>query len=226
VSDALLVFAKAPVPGAVKTRLTTLLTDEEAAALYEAFLGDSLAAYATLSVDVRLYLAPSPGHVPDGIVPAGVALQTQRGDDLGQRMLNAFVETFLAGYERAVVIGTDHPTLPLAFVQHAFRELSTPFTTVLGPSDDGGYYLLGMNELYSQLFRGMAYSHAGVFADTLQRAQATPASVSILPSWYDVDTPDELRRLAHDLEADADGPQVRRTREVMAVLRERYNLTT
>lgn len=224
--DVLLVFAKAPEPGTVKTRLTSLITDGEAAQLYESFLGDSLAAYATLAADVRLYLAPSSGAVPDGLVPDGVTLRSQRGDDLGQRMLHAFVESFLDGYGRAVVIGTDHPTLPLAFVEQAFRELAAPFTTVLGPSDDGGYYLLGMNELYPQLFQGMAYSHDGVFADTLQRAQASPASVSILPSWYDVDTPDDLRRLADDLDADADAPEARRTRDVMGVLRERYNLTT
>lgn len=223
--DVLIVFAKAPEPGTVKTRLTGLLTEEEAAQLYEAFLRDSLAAYTTLAADVWLYLAPSSSAVPEGVVPDGVALKAQRGGDLGQRMLNAFVESFLAGYQRAVVIGTDHPTLPLAFVEQAFRELATPFTTVLGPSDDGGYYLLGMNELYSQLFQGMAYSHAEVFADTLQRAQALPASVSILPSWYDVDTPDDLRRLADDLDADAEGAMARRTREVMTVLRERHDLT-
>lgn len=222
-TDALIVFAKAPEPGAVKTRLTGLLTDDEAARLYDAFLRDSLDAYARLGVAVRLYLAPSSGDLPDDLVSDGATLYTQRGEGLGERMLNAFVETFLAGFERAVIIGTDHPTLPLAFVERAFDELASPFTTVLGPSDDGGYYLLGMNEVYPRLFQGMSYSHDEVFADTLERAHATPASVSILPPWYDVDTPDALRRLAADLIADEEG--ARRTREVMAELREKYDLT-
>lgn len=222
-TDALIVFAKAPEPGAVKTRLTGLLTDDEAARLYDAFLRDSLAAYEHLAASVRLYLTPTSGDLPDGLVPDGATRHTQRGDGLGERMLNAFVETFLAGYERVVIIGTDHPTLPLAFVERAFDELTDPLTTVLGPSDDGGYYLLGMNEVYPQLFQGMDYSHPDVFADTLERAQATHASVSVLPPWYDVDTPDALRRLAADL--GADGAGARRTREVMAVLREKYDLT-
>jgi len=222
-ADALIVFAKAPEPGAVKTRLTGLLTDDEAARLYDAFLRDSLDAYSRLDASVRLYLTPSSGDLPDGLVPDGVTCHTQRGVGLGERMLNAFVETFLAGFGRVIIIGTDHPTLPLAFVERAFDELADPFTTVLGPSDDGGYYLLGMNEVYPHLFQGMAYSHPGVFADTLERAQSTTASVSILPPWYDVDTPDALRRLAADLDAGAEG--ARKTREVMAVLREKYPLT-
>ena len=184
-APALIVFAKVPEPGAVKTRLTSLLTESEAAQLYEAFLRDALEAYDRLGVAVRLYLGPSPDTVPDGLVPDSVSLHRQRGSGLGERMLNAFVETFVAGHDRAVVIGTDHPTLPLAFVAHAFEELATPFATVIGPSDDGGYYLLGMNELYPQLFKGMDYSHPEVFADTLQRAHTTPASISNLPAVID-----------------------------------------
>jgi rSAM/selenodomain-associated transferase 1 len=222
---ALIVFAKAPEPGAVKTRLTGVLTEEEAARLYEAFLHDSLAVYVRLPAAVRLYLTPSSGALPAGLVPECVSVHTQRGDGLGERMLNAFVETFVAGYERVVVIGTDHPTLPLAFVERAFEELAPPLATVIGPSEDGGYYLLGMNEVYPQLFRGMTYSHPRVFEDTLQRIHATPASLSILPTWYDVDTPEALRRLAADLAGGAGAaPEARRTREVMDVLRARYGL--
>lgn len=232
--SALVVFAKAPEPGLVKTRLTGVLTEEEAARLYEAFLWDSLEAYVGLPAVVRLYLAPSSGDLPDGLVPEDVSVHTQRGAGLGERMLNAFVETFVAGYERVVIIGTDHPTLPLAFVERAFAELASPLATVIGPSEDGGYYLLGMNEVYPQLFRGMTYSHPDVFEDTLQRVHTTPASLSILPTWYDVDTPAALRRLAADLDAgrdagrDADGrsggPTARRTREVMDLLHARYDL--
>ncbi len=226
---ALLVFAKLPEPGAVKTRLTAVVTPAEAARLYGAFLHDSLAAYATLEADVRLYLAggstAGDGTLPAGLVPEAASVHRQRGDGLGARMLGAFVETFVAGYERAAVIGTDHPTLPLAFVARGLEELRAPFSVVLGPSDDGGYYLLGMNEVYPALFEGMTYSHPAVFAETLARAEATPAAVSILPPWYDVDTPDALRRLAADLEAEPvrDGAaDPRKTREVMAVLREKY----
>lgn len=217
---ALIVFAKRPESGAVKTRLTTLLTPEEAARLYEAFLRDSLDAYADLDLDVRLYLTGD-GALPEAWLPDGTSLHEQHGDGLGARMLGAFVETFVAGYERAVIIGTDHPTLPLAFVGRGFEELEVPFSIVLGPSDDGGYYLLGMNEVYPQLFQGMAYSHPDVFAQTLRRAEDTGAAVSVLPPWYDVDTPESLRRLVD--EADVHGSAVpRRTREVLTALREAY----
>lgn len=216
---ALLVFAKLPEPGAVKTRLTTLLTGAEAAALSEAFLRDSLDAYAGLPADVRLYMDAPPGSVPAGLAPEGVTLHTQRGDGLGARMMNALVETFVAGYERVVIIGADHPTLPTDFVGLAFHELEEPLRIVLGPSDDGGYYLIGMNEVYPTVFDGMTYSHGAVFAETLARAQAV-AAVSVLPPWYDVDTPEALRRLSAELGAAEGAPQ--RTREVMAALRENH----
>lgn len=216
----LLVFAKLPEPGAVKTRLTSLLTPDEAAALYEAFLRDGLDAYRALSADVRLYADAPAEAVPDGLVPDGIGLHAQRGDGLGARMLRAFVEAFVAGYERVVVIGADHPTLPPAFIERAFEELAEPLHVVLGPSDDGGFYLLGTNELYPALFEGMTYSHAGVFAETLERAQTVAERVSVLPPWYDVDTPEALRRLSADLAGGTGAPE--RTREVMARLREKY----
>lgn len=197
--DALLVFAKRPEPGRVKTRLTELLTPEEAAGLYEAFLRDALRQYAALGADVRLYLAG--GALPEGLAPPGVSHHVQQGDGLGPRMLRAFVETFAAGYARAVIIGTDHPTLPSAFIEQAFAALAPPRAVCLGPSDDGGYYLLGMNDFFPELFEEMRYSHAGVFRETLARAAATDAALTILPPWYDVDTPEALGRLVRDLAA-------------------------
>ncbi len=216
---ALLVFAKLPEPGAVKTRLTPLLTSAEAAALSEAFLRDGLDAFADLPADVRLYVDAPPEAIPAGLAPDGVSLHAQRGDGLGARMLNASVEAFVAGYERVVVIGADHPTLPTEFVRLAFEELAEPMRVVLGPSEDGGYYLIGMNEVYPSLFGGMTYSHGAVFAETLARAQAV-AAVSVLPPWYDVDTPAALRRLSDELGRSEGPPQ--RTRELMASLRDTH----
>ena len=229
-SACLLVFAKRPEPGRVKTRLTALLTPDEAAALYEAFLRDALGAYADLSredggPEVRVHFAPEPDAAPDdSLVPAGVAVHAQRGDGLGQRMHHAFLDAFAAGYERVVVVGTDHPTLPLDFVQVAFDMLREPRRVVLGPSEDGGYYLMGLNELYAGLF-DMAYSHASVFADTLEAASRTPAEPIVLPPWYDVDTPADLARLVADLQDRSDPAAkalTRRTNEVLARLVRAY----
>ncbi|MEM1126549.1 MAG: TIGR04282 family arsenosugar biosynthesis glycosyltransferase [Bacteroidota bacterium] len=197
---ALIVFAKYPQPGHVKTRLTPFLTPTEAASLYTAFLHDALAQYTALSVPVRLYLAGTPPSTRF-LQPheAGVTLHQQHGPDLGARMWRAFVETFGDGYRQAVVIGTDHPTLPSAFIAQAFSALDTPQSVCLGPSEDGGYYLLGMNDLYASLFQDMVYSQPDVFEETLWRAHDTQAHLTILPPWYDVDTPTELMRLLGDL---------------------------
>lgn len=216
--NALLVFAKRPEPGRVKTRLTTLLTPDEAARLYRAFVHDALDQYATLDADVRLYVHGA----EEGLTGLhdGHTLHRQEGDGLGARMQHAFVTSFAAGYERLVIIGTDHPTLPTAFIEQAFAALAEPLSICLGPSEDGGYYLLGMNDFYPVLFAGMTYSHPGVFEDTLARAGSTAARVTILPRWYDVDTPKALRRLAADLDDEA--PPAPRTRRVMAALCETY----
>ena len=217
---ALIVFAKLPEPGRVKTRLTEVLTPGEAADLYEAFLHDALRQYGRLGVAVRLYLAPPLGEMPPGLVPDGVETFEQRGDDLGARMQHAFLETFAAGADRAVVIGTDHPSLPSAFIEQAFAALREPLSVCLGPSDDGGYYLLGMNDFFPRLFSGMTYSHGAVFEQTLRRAAQGETHVTVLPPWYDVDMMDDLRRLIRDLD-DEPGAALR-TRAVLARLRAAY----
>ncbi|WP_412062743.1 TIGR04282 family arsenosugar biosynthesis glycosyltransferase [Rubrivirga sp. IMCC45206] len=200
-SAALLVFAKAPVAGRVKTRLSPTLAPADAAALYEAFLRDALDRYAALApaVTVRLHLAG--GTLAD--VPDGVDVFGQRGRGLGERMLYAFVEAFAAGHDRAVVIGTDHPTLPMPFVELAFDALRTPLTAVLGPSDDGGYTMLGLNEIVPDLF-DMDYSHGRVFQDTLDRAGDAGLQPVVLPAHYDVDDGASLARLVEEWRAGAD----------------------
>lgn len=203
--NALIVFAKRPKAGEVKTRLTSLLTPEEAAQLYKAFLRDALEQYSDLDVDVRLYLSPTEHDEPLAWVSDTIVQKTQVGSDLGARMQHAFLESFAAGYERLVIIGTDHPTLPSAFIEHAFNGLTKPLSISIGPSEDGGFYLLGMNDFYGVLFRDMTYSHDGVFAQTMERASQTRAQLTILPIWYDVDTPDALHRLWLDLKSIEEG---------------------
>ena len=204
---ALVVFAKVPEPGRVKTRLCPPLTPDQAAALYDAFLRDALDRYAALAVApggpaVRLYLGGA-AREPAGLVPDGVGVFPQRGRGLGERMLRAFVETFAAGHDRAVVVGTDHPTLPDAFFGLAFDALRDPMTAVLGPSDDGGYYLLGLNEVAADLF-DMDYSHPDVFDDTLERVMDNDLTPVVLPAHYDVDDGAALDRLVAEWRGGAD----------------------
>lgn len=217
-SSVLLVFAKVPRPGNVKTRLTPVLTPEEAAQLYDAFLHDALDLYSELAVDVQLYLAPP---LPDdGLdeIPERISVHEQVGDGLGLRMQRAFQEAFDDGYDRAAVVGTDHPTLPLAFLRQSFEVLDAPKSICIGPSEDGGFYLLGMSAFYPQLFEGMTYSHGEVFTDTRARAGTTDAQLTVLSQWYDVDTPAALQRLIRDLdEIDVDAPQTRATIEELSL---------
>ncbi|MFB6250050.1 MAG: TIGR04282 family arsenosugar biosynthesis glycosyltransferase [Salinibacter sp.] len=199
-NDILLVFAKVPRPGEVKTRLTPFLTPREAARLYDAFLHDALALYARLEADVQLHLAPPLPTDGLGDVPDRVSVHEQRGAGLGPRMTHAFEAAFRAGGDRVAVVGTDHPTLPLSHLRRGFEALNAERSVCLGPSADGGFYLLGMSTFIPALFEGMTYSHAQVFDDTLRRAQDADAETTVLPRWYDVDTPEALRRLLEDLE--------------------------
>lgn len=214
----LLVFAKVPRPGAVKTRLTPALTPAEAARLYTAFLRDTLRQVVQLEADVRLYFAPPlPDDGMDGL-PAGVSVHKQTGDGLGARMKRALRDTLREGAERVVVMGSDHPTLPISFLRQGFRSLDDPRSLCVGPTEDGGFYLLGMTTVYPQLFDDMTYSHSEVFADTLARAEQTDADLTVLPEWYDVDTPQDLDRMLADLDTDrADAPNTWR-------IADRFNL--
>ena len=208
---ALLVFAKVPKPGQVKTRLTPTLSPAEAARVYTAFLRDALRQYAQLDAAVRLYVAPP---LPDdGLVgqPTDISVHEQEGEGLGARMRNALAESFDAGYEHLAVVGTDHPTLHLSFIEKGFDVLESEPSICIGPSADGGFYLLGMNAPFPRLFDDMSYSHDHVFVDTLERARTTGAAVTVLPEWYDVDTPGALRRMLGDLEqSTVEAPNTRR----------------
>ncbi len=199
--QALIVFAKPPVPGKVKTRLSERLSPEGAATLYKAFLYDALSQYTSLGVAVRLYVAgPEASVAPFVEQNEKVTVHTQSGQSLGKRMARAFVDTFASGFERCVIIGTDHPTLPSSFIQKGFDCLDVRRSLVLGPSSDGGYYCLGMNDYFPEVFHEMSYSHGEVFNQTLSRAERAGAAISVLPPWYDVDESADLDQLLHDLE--------------------------
>jgi uncharacterized protein len=194
---ALILFAKRPVPGRVKTRLSPPLTLEAAAELYRRMLEDVLAKTALLAgVDRYVYYEPDPEAAPyfAGIAP-GIASAPQRGADLGERMAHAFGELFAAGYGEISIIGTDLPDLPVTFIEDAFRRLATEDTdAVFGPSKDGGYYLLAMRELHGGLFRDIPWSSEEVLERSLERGKRAGLSISLLPAWHDVDTVADLER--------------------------------
>ena len=195
--SALIVFAKHPAPGRVKTRLTPPLTPEEAAELYRCMLLDTLAKVRSFP-DVRGYLfyQDEPAALPyfQGIAPDFV-LMPQEGCDLGGRMAGAFREVLSRGFRRVVIVGTDAPDLPVDYLHQAFRALvDDSVDVVFGPSADGGYYLLALKAVPDCLFEGIAWSTGTVLAESLARAEEAGVRVHLLPGWHDVDTCEDLQR--------------------------------
>jgi rSAM/selenodomain-associated transferase 1 len=191
----LIIFAKEPVPGQVKTRLCPPLTLEAAARLYQSFLADILEEMGGLA-GLHLALAYTPAGAQAGfhrLVPAGVSLFPQEGADLGERMARAFDWGFAAGFATVLLRGSDTPDLPGSAVRQGEEVLAAGQTqVVLGPSTDGGYYLVGLGSPHPDLFRGPTWSGAAVLQDTLKLARHLSLAVHLLPPWPDIDNFDDL----------------------------------
>jgi rSAM/selenodomain-associated transferase 1 len=124
----------------------------------------------------------------------------QQGDGLGDKMAACFSQSFDLGYRRVLLTGSDLPTLPPDYLQQAVTLIAKPqVDVVLGPSKDGGYYLIGLRQLHRALFDNMCWSTGTVLAETVQRAEANGLRVARLPRWYDIDTPADLKRLQTNL---------------------------
>ena len=192
------VFAKSPVPGQVKTRLARAIGDEAAAALHSQFvertLVTAIAARAAGIVDrVELWCAPDVDAPAFATWQArfDVALQTQIGDDLGSRMRNALDSALIAG-GRAILIGTDCPTLDILYLAHAVAALDRN-DAVFGPAEDGGYVLVGLRRSLDA-FSSIPWSTSEVMAMTRARLRKRGASWQELPQLWDVDDADDLFR--------------------------------
>lgn len=198
---ALVVVGKAPRPGAAKTRLSPPLSAEGAARLYAGFLQDTLGMACRLGWErVSLIYPPEPNaeSALRALVPPEVSLQPQSGHGLGPALAGAFEQHLAEGFREVVLIGSDNPTLPPALVESARRALAD-YDLALGPSADGGYYLLAMRCPHLGIFERITWSTDVVFAQTRARARALGLSVHALPEWYDVDTATDLARLRHEL---------------------------
>ena len=197
--NVLLVVAKKPAPGKTKTRLCPPLNHSQAAELYECFLRDTIAIMQRVPgvVSKIVYLPKDAQSYFRDLAPDMELIQ-QRGDSLGERLDNLLADELQNGAEKAVVINSDSPTLPAAFLVQAFEQLSTA-DVVLGPTFDGGYYLIGMKEPQSHLLREVKMSTPSVLQDTLDLASRSRVMISLLPEWYDVDTGDDLLRLQNDI---------------------------
>jgi len=202
---ALAVIAKAPRSGKVKTRLAPPLTLDESAALNVCFLQDTtdnIAAVATSgkAAGIVSYTPIGDEAVFDNLLPADFALIPQRGDGFGERLLATAEDLFACGYASVCLIDSDSPTVPAAAFEQAVAELAKPGDRIiLGPSHDGGYYLIGLKRAHAELFANITWSTSTVFAETMAAAKTANLEVVILPLWYDIDDAATLDTLTAEL---------------------------
>jgi rSAM/selenodomain-associated transferase 1 len=200
---AMAIMAKAPTAGEVKTRLCPPLSPLEASELYQCFLMDKIAQLrAIASARPVIAFTPEGGRGMFERMAPGFELIAQRGPDLGSRLLNVLSGLLANGYRGALAIDSDTPTLPSEFLLKAIDVVANPsIDLVLGPTDDGGYYLIGMSRPWPMLFEHMPWSTADVLPETIRRAEASGLKVICLPPWFDVDVPEDLERLRASLTA-------------------------
>ena len=202
-------MAKASAPGRTKTRLVPPLTFEEAAVLNTAFLQDVAdnVLLAARDADRHGGIAGYAAFGPPGsedffrrTLPGAVGLIEAWRSNFGECLLHTIEQIFARGHASAVVLNSDSPTLPTAFLVETAAALARPGDrAVLGPSSDGGYYLLGLKTAHRHMFENIAWSTEQVARQTLERAREIGLEVHRLPVWYDVDDVDGLRRLSAEL---------------------------
>ena len=246
-------MTKAPQAGRVKTRLVPPLTPEEAAELNKCFLRDTVAAIssvcsrrpvgdackmqcehasashseaATAACGIAVYTPVGAEWAYKDILPAAFSLLPQRGDGFGERLYFAVEDLFKCGFASICLIDSDSPTVPAENFAEAVELLSTTEDrVVLGPSDDGGYYLIGVKKPHPHLFEQIDWSTERVLNQTIQRATEIGNEVKLLPPGYDVDNAASLRRLCNELLADTTSSDIApHTREFLAGLVKRKKL--
>ena len=202
---ALAVMTKAPQAGRVKTRLTPPLSPEEAAALNICFLRDTAEAILRTADGKRangigVYTPVGAEGAYGGILPDEFALVAQRGEAFGERLSAATEDLLQLGFDSICLIDSDSPTVPETVFAEAVDVLTRPADSiVLGPSDDGGYYLIGLKKLHRRLFEAIDWSTERVLEQTIEAAREINVPVHFLPTWYDVDDRRTLSRLCREL---------------------------
>ena len=222
-----IVFAKNPMPNQVKTRLIPTLSPEQAATLYTAFLTDWCEILANLSgVDLIIaYTPPEAESDLQALIGDDATYIPQIGTDLGERLTSATQWAAKQGYTKILLVGSDSPTLPISYISKALTLLDSR-DLVIGPSTDGGYYLIGFSAVNVAVpvpfvFEEISWSTADVFQQTMTRICSAKATVGLLPPWYDIDTAEDLAFLQAHISAmrlAGDRVQAVRTETLLAEL--------
>ena len=196
-TNALVILTKVPQPGQSKTRLVPPLSYAEAAELARALLLDQLESLTTFR-GARLFIAFTPEKAAgffEDFISLGFTCFSQRGQSLGERMSHAFEHLFAGAFESVILIGSDLPTLPAKFFHQAYAWLKKSADIGLGPSADGGDYLIGRNRMIPAIFDDIAWSSADVLSQTIQKLADLGLKHELLSEWYDIDTANDLERL-------------------------------
>lgn len=203
--NAIVIMAKAPFPNKVKTRLTPSLSPSQASSLYHSFLLDKIAQVNSIE-EANPFMAYTPGSSESffrSIIPPGFSLIRQAGKDLGERLTYVSKELFSQGSSKVIMLDSDTPNLPVDYIREGLARLDD-VDVVLGPCEDGGYYLIGMRTFIPGIFIGIPWSTTLVTEFTMKKVNELGLTVTMLPGWYDVDTEKDLKHLIRDIELPPD----------------------
>ncbi|HYF84627.1 MAG TPA: TIGR04282 family arsenosugar biosynthesis glycosyltransferase [Clostridia bacterium] len=191
--SALILMTRVPLPGKTKTRLETHFTPEQCAKLHTCFLKDIYETAALVDADVFVYFTPEKYRYKlSAILGSEALLRPQCDGGLGNRMHQAIKECLSEGYDKCLLIGTDIPTVSEEMLNTALKLLDDN-EIVIGPTLDGGYYLIGMTKAYNEVFDNTFYGVKSVFENTLQHIRTLGVSYSLIKEWYDIDTFKDLQ---------------------------------
>ncbi|MFT4738770.1 MAG: rSAM/selenodomain-associated transferase 1 [Cyclobacteriaceae bacterium] len=192
-NNQLIVFVKNLIPGMVKTRLAKDIGQDMAMEVYKELVSFTAEISDKVkNVDKAVYYSLYV-EMWDFFNDEKYQKSIQQGNDLGQRMLNAFYDAFEEGYEKVVLIGSDTPDISKKLIIEAYAKLDDS-DVVVGPAEDGGYYLIGMKDAHKELFEGMTYSHADVYQELMETAEDMSLKVSTIQTLFDIDTVDDMKK--------------------------------
>ena len=191
--NALILMTRVPIPGKTKTRLETHFTPEQCAKLHTCFIKDIYETASAVDADIFVYYTPYKyRHILSGILGSKALLRPQIDGGLGDRMLQTIKECLSEGYDKCLLIGTDIPTISEEMLTTAFFKLDEN-EIVVGPTFDGGYYLIGMKKAYNEIFDNTFYGVKSVFENTMLHIRNLGVSCSVINEWYDIDTFTDLQ---------------------------------
>jgi uncharacterized protein len=203
---AIIIMAKVPIAGTVKTRLQPFFTPNESAELATAFLQDTVNKAKSFTTNVILAYSPNDGECRlQELIGYDVPMIPQISDGLGERIVSAFESVFIQDFDCVLMIGTDSPSIPTSLLKTAFKSLEN-YDSVIGETLDGGFYLVGLKRIVPAIFDRVEWSSQKTFSQTIRNINKLSLSVFQLPILYDVDTPEDVELLMKDTSLEKHGP--------------------